>query len=114
MTTPPHPILVNLGSGDMWHPQWQNYDLNALPPHVTALDVRRPLPFGDATVDAIYHSHVLEHLSKQEARLLTGECRRVLRSTGILRVVVPDLERIARAYLDSLRSRHDGRRGVRV
>jgi hypothetical protein len=41
-------------------------------------------------------------LSQQDARRLLGECHRVLRSGGILRIVVPDLEGIAAAYLKSL------------
>jgi hypothetical protein len=45
---------------------------------------------------------VLEHLTRNQARALLAECFRVLRPGGIVRLAVPDLERIAREYLDVL------------
>ena len=95
-------MLVNLGCGPVWHPDWLNFDIRPRPPHVRRLDLRRPLPFADATVDAVYHSHVLEHLSRAVADELLRECHRVLRPGGVLRVGVPDLEGVARAYLAEL------------
>ena len=50
----------------------------------------------------MYHSHVLEHFSKEDGVKLMQECFRVLKPGGIIRIVVPDLERIARGYLDCL------------
>jgi len=95
-------ILVNLGCGPVWHPDWQNFDIQPRPPHVGRMDLRRPLPFHDATVDAVYHSHVLEHLPPATAAQLLRECHRVLRPGGVLRVGVPDLEGVTRAYLLAL------------
>lgn len=43
-----------------------------------------------------YSSHVVEHLSPQEAATFFTEQNRVLRPGGIIRVVVPDLEAICR------------------
>ena len=54
-------------------------------------DVRRGLPFPDSSVDCLYASHLLEHLERHEAVALVGEGRRVLRSGGVFRIVVPDL-----------------------
>ena len=65
-------------------------------------DIRRGLPFPDATIDACYASHVVEHLRPIEAHNLLGHMHRVLRPGGTVRLVVPDLEGIARAYLDAL------------
>lgn len=45
---------------------------------------------------------MLEHLSHDQALGLTRECLRVLKLGGVLRTVVPDLEAIARLYLQSL------------
>ena len=101
-TSPVSMILVNLGCGRTWHSEWLNFDICAVPPHVRRLDIRRRLPFDDRSVDAVYHSHVLEHLSREQARSLTRECQRVLKPGGVLRAVVPDLETIARLYLQSL------------
>jgi SAM-dependent methyltransferase len=63
-----------------------------------------PLPWQDATFEAVYSSHVLEHLPRGKAPLLLKQIRRILRPKGILRLVVPDLAGIARAYLESFQA----------
>lgn len=55
-------------------------------------------------MDIVYHSHLLEHLDQEEGENLTKECLRVLKPGGILRISVPDLERICQDYLLSLQS----------
>jgi ubiquinone/menaquinone biosynthesis C-methylase UbiE len=62
-------------------------------------DIRKPLPFPDGSASAIYASHVFEHLYFEEGKRLIREAYRVLGSSGILRVVVPDLNAIVREYL---------------
>jgi len=93
---------LNIGCGDRFHPAWTNVDIVPADPSVIAHDIRRGLPFADGTFAVVYHSHVLEHLTREEARALLRSCHRILRPAGILRVVVPDLEQIARAYLAAL------------
>jgi predicted SAM-dependent methyltransferase len=44
----------------------------------------------------------LEHFPKQFAPEFLAECHRVLKPGGIIRVVQPDLEQIARLYLEAL------------
>jgi SAM-dependent methyltransferase len=56
------------------------------------LDLTRRLPYPDGAFEAAFGSHVLEHLSPQEAEAALRELHRVLRPGGILRVVVPDLD----------------------
>lgn len=94
--------LLNLGCGAHFHPDWVNVDLASPDPRVLAHDLRLPLPFAEASFEAVYHSHVLEHLRREAAPLFLRECRRVLRPGGTVRVVVPDLETIARLYLENL------------
>jgi hypothetical protein len=77
-------------------------DLHPSGDDVIAADLRRPLPFPDGCFTAVYAAHLLEHLEPAVAFGLMNECRRVLRPTGIVRIVVPDLERVARDYLASL------------
>ena len=62
------------------------------------LDVRDPLPFAAASYEAVYASHLLEHLYLDDALRLLRECFRVLRPGGVLRLVVPDLRAIVREY----------------
>lgn len=94
--------LLNLGCGARFHPAWTNLDLRPQHAHIVRHDVTRPLPFPDAHFDAVYHAHLFEHLPPRQAPALLAECRRVLRPGGVLRVVVPDLEQLARLYLDAV------------
>ena len=62
-------------------------------------DITKPLPFATNSIAAIYGSHVFEHLYRSDAIQLLAECKRVLTSGGILRLVVPDVQSMARNYL---------------
>ena len=61
-------------------------------------DLRKPLPWGDDQFEAVYASHLLEHLTWGDARQLLIESRRVLKPGGVCRIVVPDLEYLIREY----------------
>lgn len=94
--------MLNIGCGQNFHHNWTNVDLVPVSAEVEAVDIRKGLPFDAESFDAVYHSHVLEHLAPQSGIELIRDCRRVLRLGGILRVAVPDLEQVARLYLQSL------------
>jgi predicted SAM-dependent methyltransferase len=94
-----HPLRkVTIGCGEFPLEGWFNTDLEPTAPGVAFLDATRPLPFPPASVDLIESEHCIEHLSVHAARALLAECRRVLRSEGVLRIVVPDLEFAVRVY----------------
>jgi predicted SAM-dependent methyltransferase len=94
--------FLNVGCGRRFHDDWVNIDLSPTAPGVLAHDVRRGIPFADGSFDVVYHSHVLEHFSPNDAGTFLRECHRVLRPGGIIRVAVPDLETISRLYLQAL------------
>jgi predicted SAM-dependent methyltransferase len=71
-------------------------------PHVDAHNLLNGFPYPDRQFDVVYHSQVLEHIPKDRAADFLGECLRVLKPGGVLRVVVPDLENIAVEYLRHL------------
>jgi predicted SAM-dependent methyltransferase len=52
----------------------------------------------------LYCSHVLEHISLEELRLALGNCYRHLQPGGIFRLVVPDLEIMAKTYINNAQS----------
>lgn len=95
-------IMLNLGCGPRTHPDWINIDKIRWNEDVTCLDLRAGIPYPDESVDVVYHSHLLEHLSRAEGVTFMRECGRVLKRGGVVRVVVPDLEEIVTVYLDVL------------
>lgn len=80
--------------------RWAEFEQRA--GEVMCHDLRRGIPFPDDSADVVYHSHVLEHLDRDVVPGFLAEVRRVLKPGGIHRIVVPDLELQARAYLASL------------
>jgi predicted SAM-dependent methyltransferase len=54
-------------------------------------DVVSRIPEADRSVDALYTSHMLEHLDKDDALAFLREARRVLVPGGVLRIAVPDV-----------------------
>lgn len=95
---------LNLGCGDYFskEKEWVNLDFVAAHEGVIAHNLLKGIPFEENTFDFVYHSHVLEHFSKEDGENLIYECFRVLKPNGVLRIAIPDLERIAKKYLDFL------------
>jgi len=124
--------LINLGCGKKAHADWINIDasisisiarnpllkfllthtgflrgerlrqINDLPSSIIKHDLSKGIPFPNNSFDMAYHSHVLEHIDRDTAPDFILECFRVLKPGGILRVAVPDLERLCREYLAAL------------
>ena len=95
---------LNLGCGKRYHSSWINIDIAPQGPEIRAYDLSKGIPLPEGSCDVVYHSNLLEHLRRPQARHLMKECFRVLRPGGILRVAVPDLEQICRMYLTKLDS----------
>lgn len=93
---------LNLGCGNHFHPEWTNIDFTVTGPGVIAHNLLNGLPFENCSFDLVYHSHLLEHFTKPQAKVFMGECYRVLQPGGIIRVAVPNLEQICRSYLEAL------------
>jgi predicted SAM-dependent methyltransferase len=96
------PRLLNFGCGGAFHPGWVNLDACPASPGVVAHDLRQGFPYPSESFQGVYGSHVLEHLDPETGARLLRECHRVLGPGGIIRIVVPDLEAIARLYLRHL------------
>ena len=120
---------VNLGSSARVAPGWNNVDsswlfrlaryptaarlfrrfglisddrwdrLQKLDRSVVVWNLARGIPYSDQSFDVVYHSHVLEHIDREAAPAFLAECFRVLKPGGVIRIVVPDLEVLARRYL---------------
>ena len=64
-------------------------------------DVRKKMPLQSDSVECIYTSHMLEHLSRKEASFFLNETLRVLKKDGVLRIVVPDLKLAVNSYIQT-------------
>jgi SAM-dependent methyltransferase len=112
-------LMLNLGCGARTHEAWVNidYSLKATlkglffvrpfistpnPAGYINHDLRRGIPFPEGSADVVYASHVLEHLARKHALPFMREIHRVLKPDGIIRIVVPDLEKAVTAYLEAL------------
>ena len=93
---------VNIGCGAVCHPDWINLDIQPSVSYVRYWDATQGLPYEDGEVDVCYASHIVEHLHPADAEGLLRQCHRVLKERGIVRVVVPDLEALAREYMSAL------------
>ncbi|MSR33193.1 MAG: methyltransferase domain-containing protein [Phycisphaerales bacterium] len=94
------PIRLHLGGHDVKE-GWTL--LNAQPrPGVDVVGLVTDLSmFADGSVSEVYASHVYEHLGmRQELHTALKEVARVLKTGGILRVAVPDLEILMKIFAD--------------
>jgi predicted SAM-dependent methyltransferase len=80
---------------------WEILDVNP-GPHVDHVSDAGDLKsFPTATFDTVYASHVLEHFDyKDRLGLVLKEWSRVMVSGGVLCVSVPDLDVLARLFID--------------
>ena len=63
-------------------------------------DLTRGLPADPITLEYVYHSHLLEHLNYRDGLKLLSEIYTALKVGGRQRIVVPDLERYCKGYLN--------------
>jgi len=68
-------------------------------PRIYIHDLSKRFPWLDSSIDVIYSSHTLEHLSKDDGVKFLHECYRVLRQDGMIRIVVPDLRHFVFEYI---------------
>jgi predicted SAM-dependent methyltransferase len=88
------PIKLELGAGGKKGTNgWTTIDLGGAD---IAHDLRHGIPLKNESVEAIYSSHLLEHLNHKQLVELLQECRRVLVKGGTIRASVPN----SRLYID--------------
>ena len=91
---------LHLGCASNYLDGWTNIDLFRPGRRLDLRwDLRRGIPAPDDCAESILAEHLLEHIDLGGGIGLLKECYRVLRSGGVLRIGVPDLERYVRSYL---------------
>lgn len=110
--------FVQYGCGLSAPEGWANYDVSPtlrlqripligalarrrvrFPPNVRYGDVVRGLPVPDGSCDAVYCSHMLEHLPYNGLRTALRNTFRILKPGGVFRLVLPDLQVLVEEYL---------------
>lgn len=91
-------MKLHLGCGKRFLPGYVHVDI-ADYPHI---DIKAPAhdlsAIEDGQVDLVYASHLLEYWDRFAVRNVLKEWIRVLRPGGVLRVGVPDFEKLIQVY----------------
>jgi predicted SAM-dependent methyltransferase len=95
---PARGLCVHLGCGYRPKHDWINVDRARGPEVQVVWDLTQGLPFRDACCTAVFSEHFIEHITKEAAAHLLGECYRVLQPGGVLRLSTPDAELFLRSY----------------
>jgi predicted SAM-dependent methyltransferase len=102
---PPYPVdsgqklLLHIGCGKINSPDFINIDAQPYAHvHVVTDDISRLTDFADETADLIYMCHILEHIRAAQVESVLREMRRVLKVGGVLRLSVPDFDRLVDVY----------------
>ena len=144
------PSYIQFGCGLCAPPGWRNFDagpafwiqkhtslLNPLfqrkgfpiypVKYIEYANVVKGLPVPPNSADAVYCSHVLEHLALDEFRAAIRNVWQYLKPGGTFRLVVPDLEFMVNRYIstedasaamklmeETILGQKDGKRGLRA
>jgi predicted SAM-dependent methyltransferase len=92
-------VLVHIGCGKIDSPEFINVD--ALPLahiHIVTDNITCLPDFEEGTVDLIYMCHILEHIKRNNLKDVLLEMRRALKDDGILRLSVPNFDKLIDVY----------------
>lgn len=95
-------IKLNLGASPIWEKEgWHTLDhkIKDNTEYAIAGDAI-DINLDDESCDVIFCSHVFEHIPHTRLPLVISEINRVLKKGGIFRMLTPDLEVLARAYVE--------------
>lgn len=102
-------VKLNIGSyTTMFHHGWINIDVLPVQQFASRYnyifrqrDVREGLLFTSQSVDLIFASHFLEHLTYREGMEFLKECKRVMKPGATMRLIVPDASRLINSYIEN-------------
>ena len=92
-------VLVHIGCGKIDSPEFINVDARPFAHvHIVTDDITSLSDFSNGTVDLVYMCHILEHIKGNDLKDVLLEMKRVLKDGGILRLSVPDFDKLIDVY----------------
>ncbi len=92
-------VLVHIGCGKINSPEFINVDARPLAHvHIVTDNITCLPDFEEGTVDLIYMCHILEHIKRNNLKAVLLEMRRALKDDGVLRLSVPDFDKLIDVY----------------
>jgi predicted SAM-dependent methyltransferase len=70
---------------------WLNVDLEPKDSRIAFMDATRTFPLPDESFDYVFSEHMIEHISLEEGYFMIGECFRVLKPGGKIRIATPNI-----------------------
>lgn len=101
-------VRVMIGAGPTSLPGWIATDLTPTRSDVIFLDAGEPFPFATASVDRIHTEHMIEHIDFATGQTMLGECARVLKPGGRIRIATPDYDTMIRLAVGPLDAEAEG------
>jgi len=97
-------VFIHIGCGEINSPEFINIDIRPFSHiHYIIKDISNLNIFPDNSADLIYACHLAEHLEQTELKHSLLEWKRILKKGGILRLSVPDFDKIVKIYESSNR-----------
>jgi predicted SAM-dependent methyltransferase len=97
---------LNVGCGHNISRDFINLDYFWRPGIDLCWDLRRKIPLPDKSIKGIYCEHCLEHISIDDCLNVLIDFKRLLKKSGIIRIIVPDGE----LYLDLYNKNKSGQK----
>ena len=93
-------IKINLGSGHWKLEGWVNVDIDAESEPDVCANLAGGLPFASGIAGLMHTEDFIDQLELEKAKEFLDECHRILAPGGVLRVLTPDMQKLAYLYLN--------------
>lgn len=95
---------IALGSGREVKDGWIGLDYSRSGKNIYPVNLLFPLPFKNNLIDEILAEHILEHFHVDDIASILTECHRILKVGGVIRIISPDANFIAKLILEGKNS----------
>ena len=93
-------LKINLGSGHWKLKDWVNVDMDLGSEPDVCANLATGLPFANGVARLMHTEDFIDQLDIEKAAEFLRECYRILSPGGVLRVLTPDMRKLAHLYLN--------------